>query len=241
MANFAVISPAIHIHDLDVGPFLNQFSMKVDVDTPDVTTFGSGGWRARVAGLKTVSSGGQGFADFSAAGSDLSLWTNLGITDQVVTLCPQGAETNTAYFWQSGRFSFTPLDAKIGDASAFATTAQSTNSQGAIRGQLGKAKGTVSATGQLGSVLTIAGPTSTQFVYASLHVFVAATTITIQVQSAPTLGFAAPTTRATIGPLTTTGGTFMTRVAGPITDGFWRFNVSAITGTFTVAGSIGVQ
>ena len=241
MANFSVTSPAIHAHDLDVGPFLSQFAMKVDCDVLDVTTFGSAGWRTRLTGLKTVSSTGAGFADFSATGSDLDYWTNLAVTDQLFTLCPQGAETNVSYFWQAGRFTFTPLDAKIGAASAFMTTSQSTNKNGAIRGQLGKAKGTVSATGQLGSVLTITGPSSSQSIWAGFHIFAAGTTITIQVQSAPASNFAAPTTRATIGPLTTVGGTFMTPVTGAVTDGFWRFNVSAITGTFTVAGSIGVQ
>lgn len=241
MGTFSVISPAIHVHDLDVGPFLEQFAMHVEVATPDVTTFGSGGWHTRTPGLKTVASDGTGFTDFSATGSDLSLWNQLAAVDQVATICAQGAETNVAYFWQAGRFMFTPLDAKVGDASGFKTSSQSTNKQGAIRGQLGKAKGTVSATGQLGSALNLGAASSSQFLYASFHIFVAATTITIQIQSDTANNFPAPTTRATIGPLTATGGTFLTRVAGPITDTWWRFNVSAITGTFTVAGAIGVQ
>jgi hypothetical protein len=33
----------------------------------------------------------------------------------------------------------------------------------------------------------------------------------------------------------------MTRLAGPFTDAYWRLNVSAITGTFSVAGAIAVQ
>lgn len=241
MSTFSVISPAIYSNDLDIAQFLEKFSVKLTAPAQNVTTFGSGGWVTRNGGLKTVASEGSGFADFSATGSDSSLFTSLGVKDQVLTTCPQGTETSVAYFYQAGRFAFTPLDAKVGDASAFMISSQNTNPIGAIRGQLAKLKGSVSATGQLGSILTIAGPTSSQFVYASVHVLTAGTTVTIHLESATTVGFGSPTTRATIGPLTTTGGTFMTRVAGAITDGFWRFNVSAITGTFSLAGAIGIQ
>jgi hypothetical protein len=62
----------------------------------------------------------------------------------------------------------------------------------------------------------------------------------VQVQSATTGGFGSPTLRGTIGPLTARGGTFMARVPGPITDGFYRFNISAVTGAFIAAGAIGI-
>ena len=52
--------------------------------------------------------------------------------------------------------------------------------------------------------------------------------------------FTSATTRATIGPLTATGGTWVTRVAGAITDDYYRFNVTAITGTFSVGAAFGI-
>ena len=110
-----------------------------------------------------------------------------------------------------------------------------------MRGQLAKAKGNVSATGQLGSVLNLGAPTSTQYVYATLHVFSAGATITVEVQSDSSAGFGTPTTRGTIGPITARGGTWMTRVAGPFAaETHWRMNVSAVTGTHSVAGAIAV-
>ncbi|HEY9416720.1 MAG TPA: hypothetical protein VIQ30_18350, partial [Pseudonocardia sp.] len=81
---------------------------------------------------------------------------------------------------------------------------------------------------------------SGQFAYAALHVFSAGTTMTVQVQSAATVGFASPTTRGTFSAATAVGGLWLTRVAGPITDTYWRLNVSAITGTFQVAGVIAI-
>src|SRR5690606_8311913 len=109
-----------------------------------------------------------------------------------------------------------------------------------VRGQLAKATGSVDSTGPLGSVLNLGQAASGQHVYASLHVFAAGTTITVLVESDDSADFASPTTQATIGPITARGGTWVTS-AGPITDTHYRLNVSAVTGTFTVAAALAVH
>jgi hypothetical protein len=45
----------------------------------------------------------------------------------------------------------------------------------------------------------------------------------------------------TFGPITTVGGTWGTRVAGAITDTWWRLRVTAITGTFQIACAAGFK
>jgi hypothetical protein len=131
----------------------------------------------------------------------------------------------------------------VGDLMPYALDLSGSNTVGMVRGQVAKAKGSVAATGVLGSVLNLGAPIAGQYVYAVLHVFgTPGTTITVQVQSDDSSGFASATTRGTIGPITTAGGTWLARVAGPFSgETHWRMNVSAITGTFTVAGAIGVQ
>lgn len=238
MANFAFISPTIWAHDLDLSGFLHKATVATSVAELDNTTFGSGGYHSRIGGLRNVDFSGDGYWDGTI---DSSLFSNLlGSADRVVSICSQGAETNIAYIWQSAQFQFDQFGA-IGVVTPFALGAKSSNAVGLIRSQMASAKRSVSGTGQVGSILTLAGPSATQFVYCAVHVFSVGTSITLQLQSATTLGFAGPTTRATIGPLTVVGGTWMTRVAGAITDGFWRVNCSAVTGTFSMAASIGVQ
>ena len=212
--------------------------MKVSAQDLDNTTFASGGYHSRIAGLKQVEASGEGYWDSTP---DPSLFSGIGVSGKVHTISSQGAETNIAYLWLANRLEYMQFGA-IGTVTPFSITSRSSDPQGLIRGQVASAKRTINATGQVGSILTIAGPAgATNFVYATLHVFTAGTTVTIQLQSATTLGFAGPTTRQTIGPITTAGGTWAVRVAGPITDGFWRLNCSAITGSFSVAGAIGVQ
>lgn len=230
-------NPRIHIHDTDFSGYLHKVTApKISVAELDSTVFGAS-YVTRIGGLKDAEFSGEGFWD---SPPDAAAFAALGVADRVVTICPQGAETNTAYMFQMAEFDYQAFEA-IGNMIPLMVGGKSSNGVGVVRGQLAKAVGSVSATGQLGSILTMTGPSSSQFLYATLHVLTAATTITVQVQSATLVGFGSPTTRGTIGPITAAGGTWLVRVAGPITDGFWRLNVSAITGTFSVAGAIGIQ
>lgn len=236
MASFALTSPVIYVHDTDFTGFSNKVLLDTSAAVLDVTPFGSTAVK-RIGGLKSAA---LDFSGFWESTPDLSHFTDLGVAARVATVSPTGVELDPAYFMQAGRFKYDQFG-KVGDAAPFAVSMLQTDDvTGLLRGQLAKTKGNVSATGQLGSIMTTLGAVgATQFLYAAFHVFTAGTTITVQVQSAVT-NFATITTRATIGPITTAGGTFLTRVAGPITDTFWRLNVSNITGTFSVAGAVAI-
>ena len=79
---------------------------------------------------------------------------------------------------------------------------------------------------------------ASEALYAAFHVISSGTTITVALQSDDNAGFSSPTVRATLGPITTAGATWV-RVAGPFTDTYYRFVVTAITGSHIVAGAIG--
>lgn len=236
MATFALIDPVIYVADYDFTTDLHQITVDVSAEELDATTFGGGGYRSRIGGLKTVQADMAGYWQSTP---DAEAFPDLGTANQVFTVNHNNTEANTAYLFRAGKFNYSPFGT-IGGVTPFTLGAMGTDAQGVIRGQLGKKKGNVSATGALGSGVNLGAVGATQFLYASFHVFTAGTTITVQVESATSSAFTIPTTRATIGPLTTTGGTWMTRVAGAITDTWFRFNVSAITGTFSVAGAIGI-
>lgn len=240
MTSFAFVDATTWVNGYDFTTDLNQVSLTATAEELDNTAFGSGGYRSRIGGLKTVSAQLAGFWQSAASAAvDPQAFPDLGVADRVVTIAPDDAETTTAYFFQGGKFSY-DMFGQIGEVTPFTLGMQGTNGVGAVRGQVAKAKANVSATGATGSVVNLGAVGSTQYLYAVLHVFTAGTTITVQVQSDDSSGFASPTTRGTIGPITTTGGTWMTRVAGAITDTHYRFNVSAVTGTFSIAGAIGI-
>lgn len=239
MTSFAFVDATTWIGGFDATGYLSQASMNLSAEELDVTPFGAGGYRRRIAGLKTVASSFSGFHEAGAGTPDPESFTYLGVHDRVTTLAPDDAETTVAYLYQGGVFSYSLLGA-IGQAAPFTINQSSTNGVGAIRGQVAKAKADVSATGATGSVVNLGQVGAAQFLYATFHVFTAGTTITVLVESDDNANFTSATTRQTIGPITTTGGTWMTRVAGAITDTHYRFNVSAVTGTFQIAGAIGI-
>lgn len=238
MASFAFTDATCWVHGYDFTTDLNQMAVNVTADELDNTTFGSGGFRSRAAGLRTVASKLDGFWQGTP---DSEAFTDLGTADRAVTIAPTSTETSTAYMFQAGKFTYNAFGAD-GDMTPFSLGMASTNGVGVVRGQVAKARGSVNATGVLGSVVNVGAPSATQFVYCTVHVFTAGTTMTLQLQSDTAANFPSPTTQATIAGLTATGGTWMTRVAGALTgEAYWRLNISAITGTFSVAAAIAVQ
>jgi len=242
VSSFVLTNCTVYVAGHDMTTDSNQLTLGMEVDEQENTTFGGGGWRSRLGGLRSASLGLEGYWQAGAGSIDADTYSTLGTRDEVVTVTPAGTEAQTAYMFQGTKFTY-EMFGGVGEVAPFSLEVQgSEGASGLVRGQLAKAKGTVSATGALGSVVNLGAPTSTQYVYAVLHVFSAGTTITVQVQSDDSSGMASPTTRGTIGPITAAGGTWMTRVAGPFAgETHWRMNVSAITGSFSVAGAIAVQ
>lgn len=245
MSTFVLKDCTTWVAGYDMTTDLSEMEISAEVDVQEKTTFGGDGWRTRVGGLNTVSASLSGFWQSAATDAiDPQVFTNLGTGSEAVTVSTDGVADSPAYLFRGGKFSYDLLGA-IGEVAPFSLEMQNTDPYGLIRGKVAKAKGNVSATGALGSGLTDLSSndqvSATQYLYAVLHVFSAGTTITVIVESDDNAGFTTPTTRGTIGPITAAGGTWLTRVAGPITDTHYRLNVSAITGTFSVAGAIAIQ
>lgn len=236
MSRFVLLNTVTYAAGYDFTADTQKVLLEMEADAVDATTFNSGGWTELLAGLRKTTFDMEGLWEAGANTVDPEAFAQFGGTEQVHMLAPAGTEGSTVYAWRAARFKYS-LGGKVGEAAPFTLTSQGSGAQGAVRGALAKAKGSVAATGALGSGLNLGAPTAAQFVYAGLHVFgTPGTTITVQVQSDDNSGFTTPVTRGTIGPVTAAGGTWMTRVAGPfVGETWWRANVSAITGTFTVA------
>lgn len=243
MSVVALTNAFCYIDNHDFTGDANEITLGCSANKLDGTNFRSAGWRVPVGGLKDTKLDVKGWWQVAATNDsvDADLFTDLGVTNLAATVAAVETETSPAWMFQLEKGDYSEFG-KVGDLAPFAVSAMATNSVGVLRGQLAKALGTVSATGALGSGCQLGAVSSTQKLYATFHITGApGTTITVLVQSATANTFVGATTRATIGPLTAAGGTWLTPVAGPVTDTWWRFNVSAITGTFTVAGALAIQ
>jgi hypothetical protein len=240
MAPVILTACSIWIGGHDFTSDLNKVSVNPEAEALDKTTFGSQGWKENAKGLKGVGASHEGFwASAESDAVDPEVFGNFG-TDQPETVSPDGLAGSVAYMFQTASLKYS-LFGEVGKLVPFTVDSTGSNTVGMKRGQIAKAKGTASATGALGSALELGAVGAAQFLYSTFHVFgTPGTTMTLVLESDEDNTFASATTRATIGPLTAAGGVWATRAAGAITDTWYRFRVTAITGTFTVGGAIAI-
>lgn len=246
MSTFAANSISTWFGGYDMTGDLNQTAMPIEFEALDSTTFGpTRTARSRTAGLEDVSSQVAGFVQFGEGLVDEAAFAALGGSVQPISHSHDGAEGSPVYFYQAREYSY-QVFGDVGQLTPFSLTAQGAKgngaqSVGAIRGTVVKTKGDVSATGATGSEIELGAVASDQFLYAVLHVFDPGTTITAVLESDVDDAFGAATTRATFGPITVAGGTWATRVAGAVTDTWYRLRVTAITGTASIACVAGIK
>lgn len=240
MSTFVLTNATTYVAGYDFTGDSNELSLSIEMDEQDTTVFGSS-FRSRVGGVRDASLSLSGFWQSDTTDAvDPQIFSTQTTMDHVVTVSPTGTAAEAAYIMQGGKFGYDLLGAH-GEVAPFSLEMPGSSAQGVVRGQLAKAKGNVSATGALGSGVNLGAVSATQYLYASFHVFSAGTTITVKIESDDNSNFTSATDRITFSAITTTGGTWATRLAGAITDTYYRFNVTAITGTFSVAGAIGIR
>jgi hypothetical protein len=221
----------------------NKATLKVDVDDQEATTFCSGGWKERRGGLRNVEANVEGFWQSDDAAVDPVVFNSLGSRNEPVMISPTGGAGDTAYLFLGGKFSY-EIFGDVGDMAPFTLDLMGTEGvPGLIRGQVAAVKADVSATGAIGAPVQLGAGSAGKYLYAAVHVFSAGTTVSLKVESdnAQAFSSASNVTGATLGPITSTGGTWMTRVdASSITDDWFRLNVTAVTGTFSMAAALAI-
>jgi hypothetical protein len=247
MATGAALANTCWVGGYDLGTDLRSMSMPIAYDELVDTRYGMTG-QSRVAGLETVTGAVAGFSQLGAGLVEETMASQFTAgAVQPVTMSPDGLAGSVGWMWLAKHFKSTPIDGAVGTMAPFSVAMSSARSGGgvaaigAVHGRILKPKGTISATGATGSVIQVGAVGSGHYLYAICHCFTLGTSFTLQVQSDDNSGMSSPTTRGTIGSITSTGGTWMTRVAGPITDDYWRINVSAVSGTSTIAVAIGIK
>jgi hypothetical protein len=227
----------VYIGAYDYTGQTNEAQITAEAVNLDKTTFRSGGWNEGTMGLKSVDFNVSGFwpPDTTSAGFD-----QIGETNEVHTVGTSETEGDPCEMWQGVRYN-PQIGAPVGDLAPFSVNSYGTDGVGVVRGFLLKEMATVSAIGATGTALELGAVAAGQYLYASFHVFTAGTTITAVLESDADNTFGSATTQITFGPYTTTGGRWGTRVAGPVTDTWYRLRVTSVTGSFVIACAAGIR
>lgn len=257
MGSLALLNVYSYVDGYDFTGDSNDTSLQVARVALDKTNFRSRKWTELTGGLRSAAFNQAGFWQAGGEESvDQQGFNELGATNRVHTFGPDEVEGSVAYFWRGGHFQYALLDAPVGQLAPFRLTGQGTDPVGVVRGRLAAAPVdqttgdpvVTDTTGQLGTAVELGAIGADEHLYASVHLLADVgvgddITITIESDSANT--FASPTVRATIGPLSSRGGTWLTPIAGVVADTWWRFVVDDITATdtgqFTVAAAFGIR
>jgi hypothetical protein len=249
MGSFAANNITTWFSGYDMTGDLNSTTLELSYDALDATTYQPASVtnpsRVRVAGAEDVQLQEAGFWQAGVGLIDPTAFTALGGASQVISNSNDGAESSVAYFYRARQYNYEPFG-QYGELVPFSLSAQSSRGTGlasvpAVRGRVLKTKANVSATGATGTAYELGAVGASQYLYAGLHVFSAGTTITGVIESDSDNTFASATTQITFSGVTAAGGYWGTRVAGAITDTWYRLRITAVTGTFSIACVAGIR
>lgn len=219
-----LVDARIYWATADLTGYSNKIESSVAAPAEDSTTFGSGGWNQRVAGLFSGDITPEGLwqaGDLSMP--DDTFWANLGVATVPVTVAPTSGAVNTLAYLT--RVTETEYKAGAAKGTLLAWSAIGKSDQPVVRGTVMHPQGTPRTVTGVGTGIQLGAVTALQRMYCNLHVFSVAGTlspsITVSLQSSVDNTFASPTTRITFNPSTTFDGQAL-NVLGATTDTWWR-------------------
>lgn len=233
----------IYLGQYDLSGHTNQATLSYGREVHDITVFGDT-TRKRLGGLYSATFNASGFWEAGGATTgytDEAGNSYLGVAGVPLTVGPDGGSAGSvAHIINSITGDYTPLNAPHGQPMPFTISGQG----GGVHWGKGNFLGNATATGTgNGSAVQVGAVGASQKLYASLHILAVSggPSITVKVQSDDNSNFTSATDRITFTAQTAVGYEIK-NVAGAITDDYWRYSISAFSGTsvsFVLAVGIG--
>lgn len=226
MGKFVQKTAKLYVAQFDLSGDLRKLGLSYDYDEVDETRYGNT-CHSAIAGIPKVVLDAEGLfeADATSAATwkvDDVLWDTIEDASKLMTVCPvSGAVSETCFFsiFMEGGYS---LGSPVGEIVAFNAKAVG-QGQPLVRGTV-MGTGAKTATGT-GTAYELGAATAAKYLYAGLHVFSAAgtnPTLDVIIESDDAEAFGSATTRATFAQKTAASAQWLTPVAGPVTDTWWR-------------------
>lgn len=244
MAKFTLQNVRPFVAGADLTTRSNRFEISMEAESKDATAFTATGntWHEELSGIRTVTVDGAGqweAGDLSMV--DDSSFANLGATTPL-TLAPQtAADGSLAYLTAFNRQAY-GLGGAVGDVVPW--SGHWVGNWSLARGQILASPTVRTATGT-GTIINLPVSVLTgQYAVGTVHLMslTVGGSVTVTIQSAAAVGFASPTTRLTFNAQSAIGGQVF-RIAGPITDQYWRasYTISGSTPSLLFMSAIGVS
>lgn len=238
MATFVGTSNRVYVGQLDLSGSANDVRFgDLTRAMQDATTFNDGGYTCRKPGLISGEAAVKGFQDFASGGVDetingLSIGTQYPLT---VVPNPTGTVTAGDACWMSrgvlGKAN--PLSGAKGEMGGFEFGFNYDTA--VVQSKVAHPLAARTSTGN-GTAVTLTGPTSTQSLYAALHVtaYSGFTNVVFKVQSDDSGAFSSATDRITFTTVTGVGSQFSS-VAGSFSGETHHRATWTVTGSGSVS------
>lgn len=244
MAVYAQTNVRLFAGGADLTSRSNKVEIGAEVETKKSTNYGSGGWEEVLGGLGDSALIGEGQWEAGDLGKiDDQAWAALGSIGGY-TSCPDGANVGSVAWMIRALQASYKLGTAVGEVAPWSTAGA--GSWPLTRGLVLHPPGTARTTTGTGTATQLTAVSSSQFLYATVHVLsVAGTstpTVTVKIQSSVDNTFASPTDRITFTGATAIGGQ-ISRVAGAITDTWFRaqWTITGTTPSFLFVCAAGVK
>lgn len=124
MAKQVLLNSFLSINAVDLSSFATKIELAVEVDEKDVTTFGSGGWKELLGGIKSASINATFQQDIAAGQLDSQMFALLGtVTAFEVRLNAAARSTsNPGYTGNILLSKWSPISGGVGDDAEISVT-----------------------------------------------------------------------------------------------------------------------
>ena len=139
MPKFVATDVKTTINSQDFSDHIAAVTLDISSDEIETTSFGTGGWRSRIAGLKDASITIDFHQDFATSGSgavDQTIWNNFGSLATVVVVPTSGSvnSTNPSYTGIFVVSQIQPIASTVGDLATMSVTWSAAGTAGITRG-----------------------------------------------------------------------------------------------------------
>lgn len=244
MSTTILTNAVILHHNIALHGVANQITLNHSVETQDDTVFGHNA-RSNKGGLHVLDFSASGFVDYeSSPASDQRVWDAMG--DNTITGVLQVGETpdngSVGYAFKALKNNYT-WGGAVGDILPFAVDGVGRTGAPLVRGNIihpllpGVSTSTTGTPFQLGA----AGTNEKLYgAFNSRTGTATATDLSVVVESDSTNGFTAPTTRLTFSNVGVRTSAWQS-TNGPITDDWWRVNVTVAAGPHAFQVLLAIQ
>lgn len=127
MAKFVLVAEKVLIGGTDLSTYCSKAEVTISAEIKDVTSYGSGGWKEELGGLKQAKISLEFFNDFTTGNLDSIMFPLLGTVVTFEFAGTQAARgvSNPSYIGSMLVSDWNPISGKVGDVDTSSVSYQS--------------------------------------------------------------------------------------------------------------------